>query len=128
MKFRGVVLLVAFGLFGRLSVFAQDSDRADARSTVQSTYLPVHTFDAARDAAADIEEAMAEAAKTAIRLLLDVGGDWCAWCQLLDEFFRRNPSPLKLRDDNFITVAVYYGPDNKNDQVLSRYSPILGIP
>jgi thiol:disulfide interchange protein len=128
MKFRDAILITVIGLFGRLPVFAQNPGKSDARSTVQSTYTPVQTFDAARNAAEDIDLAIAEARKTGKRILLDIGGNWCLWCHQLDELFRGNPDLLQLREDNFITVAVYFGPDNKNEQVLSRYSEVLGIP
>ncbi|HJY79855.1 MAG TPA: thioredoxin family protein [Candidatus Binatia bacterium] len=128
MKFTDGVLILAFVLFGGLPVFAQDHERADARSTVQSTYTPVHTFDDTRNAAADIDQAIAEATKTGKRILLDIGGDWCSWCHKLDELLRGNPDLVKLREDNFITVAIYCGPNNKNQQILSQYPQVLGIP
>ncbi len=32
------------------------------------------------------------------------------------------------REKNFITVAVFYSSENKNEQVLSHYSKVLGVP
>lgn len=91
-------------------------------------YVAVHKFDPKRDAAADIQAAVKEAQKTGKRIILDVGGDWCAYCYQMDEFFQQHPDLLQLRDRNFITVAVYFGSENKNEQVLSHYSSLLGIP
>ena len=99
-----------------------------AAGTPDSSYQVVHEFDAKRDAAADIEAAVKEARKTGKRIILDVGGDWCSYCKQMDELFQQHPDLLQLRDSNFITVAVYFGSENKNEPVLSRYSKLLGIP
>jgi len=88
----------------------------------------VHKFDPKSDATADIQAAVAEAQRTGRRIILDVGGDWCSYCRQMDQFFRENPEVLELRDKNFITVAIYYGTENKNQQILSHYSRVLGIP
>jgi len=92
------------------------------------SYVAVHKFDPKRDAAADIQAAIKQAQKTGKRIILDVGGDWCSYCHQMDEFFQQHPDLLQMRDRNFITVAVYFGKDNKNEQVLSQYSKLLGIP
>jgi len=84
-------------------------------------------LDATRDAAADVQAAILEAQKTGKRILLDVGGEWCPWCHVLDEFFHQHPDVLELRDVNFVVVNVYYGSD-RNEKVLSHYSKVLGIP
>ena len=93
-----------------------------------SGYVAVDKFDPKRDAAADIQAATTEAQKTRKRIILDVGGDWCSYCYQMREFFQQHPDLLQLRDRNFITVAVYFGSKNKNEQVLSHYSSLLGIP
>lgn len=109
--------------------FAQGNTAKPAEvSTTASAYVPVHSFDPKRNAEADIQAASAEAQRTGKRVLIDVGGDWCAYCHQMDDFYREHPDVLQLRDANFITVAVYYGDDNKNTQALSRYSKVLGIP
>ena len=94
----------------------------------QPSYVPVHTYNSARDARADIAAAIAEAQRTGTRILLDIGGDWCPWCHTLDQFFQQHPDVLQLRDTNFVVVNIYYGSDNKNEKALSRYSKVLGIP
>lgn len=106
---------------------AQNSNRSDvqppsAESTVASR------FDPSRSAAADLETAIRVARKSGKNILVDVGGDWCMWCGLLDRLFRESPSLEKIRDEHLILVRIYYGSDNRNEAVLSRYSKILGIP
>jgi len=98
------------------------------RSEGDSTFVAVHSFEASRDASADVQRAIVEARKTGRRILLDIGGDWCPWCHSLDQLFQQHPELVEVRDQNFVTVAIYYGPDNKNEQLLSQYSKPLGIP
>jgi len=93
-----------------------------------SAYLPVHKFDPKRDAAADIQAAIVEAQRTGKRIILDVGGDWCGYCHQMDQFFQEQREILQVRDANFVTVAIYYGADQKTQPALSHYSKVLGIP
>ncbi len=127
----GVILNVA-SLVAPPSVSAANQGRSPDASCAANiddgSYVPVHTFDSKRDAAADIQAAIQAAQKTNKRILLDVGGDWCAYCYQMDEFLQQHSDLRQLRDRNFITVAVYFGSDNKNEQVLSHYSKLLGIP
>ncbi len=97
-------------------------------AAAQSSYIPVHKFDSKHDPAADLRAAIAEAQRTEKRIILDVGGDWCVYCRQMDELFQQHPDLASLRDEHFITVAVYYATDNKNPQFLSQYEKIPGIP
>jgi thiol:disulfide interchange protein len=127
LKSRFVAVLFAIGAARAVCVFGQGST-PDAPSTTASSYLAIHRYDPARNAVKDIEQAIAEAQKTGKRVLVDVGGDWCHWCRTLDQFFQEHPDLLQSREANFITVNVYYAKDNKNEQALSHYSKVLGIP
>ncbi len=91
-------------------------------------YVPVLKYDSKRDGAADIQAAITEAQRTGKRIILDVGGDWCPWCHVLERFLEKHPEIVELRDKNFITVAVFYSSENKNEKVLSRYPKTEGIP
>jgi thioredoxin-related protein len=121
---------MVFLLLGCVFSLAQDH-RAPAGQlpdAADSGYVPVNKFDPKRDAAADIQAAIAEAQKTGKRIILDVGGDWCQYCHQMDQFFQDHPEVLQLREKNFITVLIFYSSDNKNEKALSRYSKVLGIP
>jgi len=129
MKFRCVVaLFISLVCLGSL---AQNNNALGAKGALAATdnsYVPVQKFDPKRDAAADIQAAIAEAQRTGKRIILDIGGDWCEWCHVLDRFFEKNPEIANLRDKNFITVAVFYSLENKNEKVLGHYSKVEGIP
>ncbi|HEY3584774.1 MAG TPA: thioredoxin family protein, partial [Casimicrobiaceae bacterium] len=47
-------------------------------------------FDPARDAAADVARAVAMAKAQGKRVIVDVGGEWCSWCHILDRFIAAN--------------------------------------
>src|SRR5574341_285305 len=115
---RAVALLIVFAatLFMTASAFAQ------------SPYTPVTKYDPKRDAAQDINDAIAEAKRSHRRILLEVGGEWCSWCHRLDEFFESHPDLSALRDKNFVTVKINFSEENPNKEVLSQYSPIAAYP
>ena len=127
-KIRCAVLPLALFALGSLCLCAQDSGVASEQSAAETSYVPVHAYDRARDAAGDIDSAIAEARKAGKRVLVEIGGDWCPWCRSLEKAFQEHPDLLQLREAQFITVDVYYGADYKNEQALSRYSKVLGIP
>lgn len=94
----------------------------------QSSYAPVTKYDPKRDAARDIDDAVAEAKRTNRRILLVVGGEWCSWCHILDNYFSAHPDLKVLRDKNFVTVKINYSEENPNESVLSRYPGTEGYP
>ena len=71
-----------------------------------SKYVPVTKYDPKRDAETDIKEAVLEAQRTRKRVLVDVGGEWCIWCHILDKFFDQNPELLQYRERNFVMVKI----------------------
>lgn len=91
-------------------------------------YVPVIRYDPNRNADTDIKSAVLEARRTGKLVLVDVGGEWCVWCHILDEFFDQNPKLLEYREQNYVMVKINYSPENKNDTVLSRYPAIPGFP
>lgn len=115
---RGFAFAIVFGL----TLLSTTS------ATAQSPYIPVAKYDPKRDAARDIDDAVAEAKRTNRRILLEVGGEWCSWCHILDEYFDKHPDLTALRDKNFVTVKINFSEENPNKEVLSRYGPIEGYP
>lgn len=85
-------------------------------------------FDPARDAAADVATATAAAKAQRKRVLVDVGGEWCPWCHILDRFVAANADVKKLVDDNYVWVKVNWSPQNKNEALLSRWPKVKGYP
>jgi len=59
-------------------------------------------------ASADIAAAVAEAARTHKRVLVDFGGDWCTDCKVLDVNLRR-PENAPIVASRFVVVRVNVG-------------------
>lgn len=85
-------------------------------------------FDPARDPAKDVAAAVAQARDEGKRVLVDVGGEWCSWCHIMDRFFAADDEARATRDRGFVVVKVNYSPQNKNQAFLSRYPRIAGYP
>jgi thiol:disulfide interchange protein len=85
-------------------------------------------FDPARDAARDVALAVEKARAEGKHVLVDVGGEWCVWCHILDRFFAGDAEARALRDRNYVLVKVNWSPANHNDALLSRWPKIDGYP
>jgi len=92
-----------------------------------SSPLPTD-FDPARDPARDLEVAQRIAHAAGRRVLVEVGGEWCSWCHILDRFFEANPDLRRYRDANYVWLKVNWSPENTNQAFLRRYPPIPGYP
>ena len=96
-------------------------------SLVVAQDLPTK-FDPHRGAAKDVTTAQSLAKATGRRVLIDVGGEWCAWCRMLDRFIASQPQIRALIDSHYVWVKVNHSPENKNTAVLSRWPKIRGYP
>jgi len=86
------------------------------------------TYDASRDPAKDLQDAIALATKTNKKILLEVGGDWCVYCNIMDQTFDSHPQLRKLRDANYVHLKVNFSKENPNVAFLSRYPKIPDYP
>ncbi|MGH8852126.1 MAG: thioredoxin family protein [Casimicrobiaceae bacterium] len=85
-------------------------------------------FDPARDAARDLAAAQAQASMQGKRVIVDVGGEWCVWCHIMDRFLAFDPELRRLRDRSYVWVKVNYSQENPNTALLSRFPPVAGYP
>jgi thioredoxin-related protein len=85
-------------------------------------------YDPARNAQRDLSDAMVAAQKSGKRILLEVGGNWCSWCHVLDKYFKANTALTTGRDRYFVTLKINVSPENENKAVLSRYPAVPGYP
>src|SRR5689334_12546303 len=85
-------------------------------------------FDPARDAAKDVAAAVATAKAQGKRVIVDVGGEWCVWCHILDRFVDDNADVRALRDANYVWLKVNWSKENKNEALLARWPAIKGYP
>jgi thioredoxin-related protein len=91
-------------------------------------YVPVIQYDPARKPDQDLKNAIVEAQRTGKRILLEVGGEWCSWCHIMDKYFDQNPNLTKLRDTNYLTVKINFSKENENEKFLGQYPKIPGYP
>jgi thiol:disulfide interchange protein len=85
-------------------------------------------FDPARDASADVQQALMLAQAQRKLVLVDVGGEWCSWCHIFDRFVAARPDVARELAERYILVKVNYSPQNRNEGVLSRFPKPKGYP
>lgn len=85
-------------------------------------------YDESRDPAKDLQSAIAQAKKSDKRILLEVGGDWCMYCNIMDETFAGHPNLRKARDTHYVALRVNYSEGNRNAAFLSQYPKIADYP
>lgn len=105
-----------------------DGTVASLAPTAHSASGEVHEFDPKRSAKSDIQHAIAIASREKKHVLLEVGGNWCPYCKVLDRFFTEQPTILSLRQRNFVYVKVNFSEENRNEDVLLEYPLIRGFP
>ncbi len=121
---RNLVLAVCVFLLIGDSLSASGSKKSMESKSAEVTL----SYDATRDPAKDLEAAIALATQTHRKILLEVGGDWCVYCNLMDQTFDTHPKLVRLRDENYVTVKVNYSKENPNEAFLSKYPKIPAYP
>jgi thiol:disulfide interchange protein len=94
-----------------------------AHATEPNIYPPVER------AKADLSDALAEAAATHKRVILDFGGNWCPDCHVLDRYIHDSTNKSVL-EANYILVHINIGRMNENLDITERYRIPLrkGVP
>ena len=85
-------------------------------------------YDPSRDALQDGRDAIKLAKETNRRILIEVGGDWCKWCHILDRFLDENPDIKKQLHQTFVFLKVNVSDENYNDAFLKVFPRPLGYP
>jgi thioredoxin 1 len=77
----------------------------------------------------DLGAALAAAAATHKRVILDFGGNWCTDCRVLDAYFNDSAN-LPIIEASYILVHVNIGRMNENLDIAERYQIPLrkGVP
>ena len=105
-----------------------------ALSKVSTTPAPVATvadtggYNPSSDPAAELQQTIRMAQQENKRILIQVGGEWCVWCHIMDRFYDSHPDLLKLREAHYILLKVNYSQENGNQAFLSQYPTIPGFP
>jgi thioredoxin-related protein len=85
-------------------------------------------YDPDADPFQDLQAAVREAEASGRRILVEVGGDWCSWCHILDRFLHEHDEIRNLWKKRFVTLKVHHDDEQPNEAFLSRYPRIEGYP
>ena len=85
-------------------------------------------FDPASDPAKDLQAAMQRAQAEHKNILMDVGGNWCEWCLVLEETLHADPELNALLEKNYVVMHVNWSKENENKAFLKRYPEPVGFP
>jgi thiol:disulfide interchange protein len=94
---------------------------------VHAADLPA-SFDPARDGAADVAYALSLAKAQGKRVIVDVGGEWCTWCHVMDRFIAANDDVRGAIDAHYVWVKVNFSKQNENRALLARWPKVAGYP
>jgi len=101
-----------------------------AQSGSTATAFPgaADKFDPSRDPVKDLAAAVVEAKRSHKRIILDVGGEWCSWCHILDRYFAAQPELTAARDRSYVWLKINMSGENRNEAFLAKYPAISGYP
>lgn len=85
-------------------------------------------FDPGRDPAKDLQAAERDAQAHHKNILLDVGGNWCPWCILLDRTLNQDRDLRDLVKRDYVVLRVNWSRENENAAFLNNYPKPKGFP
>ncbi len=100
-----IIFVLTLILTGGLFASAQTPEKKTIEKS-NSQVIEREKFDPTKDAARDLQAVIVKAQTEGKRIILDVGGEWCGWCRLMDNYFIKNPALAKLRDENFVWLKI----------------------
>lgn len=105
-----------------------------AETSAEAAYTPTpithinEDFSPEDDPVADLAEAMELAQAEGKYILMDVGGEWCSWCHLIDAYIETNQPTHEAFACAFVVLKVNYSDENENEEFLSAYPERQGYP
>lgn len=118
------LILITFSLLfaSTLSSAASNNQLLDTLPTYSTTYDPK------RDAFKDGAAAVKLATETNRRILIELGGNWCKWCHIMDDFFDKNPDIKQQLHETFVMLKINVSDANNNAEFLKSFPKPLGYP
>ena len=114
----GTLILVC-GLLATLPAFAATAPRVSVAS-LRDISVPDRPYDEKADADAAVQSAFARAKAEHKRVLIDLGGNWCADCRILAGVMDL-PEVQRFLDAHYVVVSVDVGRFNRNLQIPARF-------
>ncbi len=90
--------------------------------------LPPAGYDKTRDPAADLKAAVQQARQENKRILLEIGGEWCVYCRILNKVIHDDARLTRRLHDSYIVIKVNFSPDVRNEAFLSKFPRIDSYP
>lgn len=87
-------------------------------------------YDETKDGDKQLLEAIETAKANNKYVFAMVGGNWCKWCLMFNEFANTNQNVKKTLNDNFVFVHINYSKANENTKAMKRlgYPERFGFP
>lgn len=94
------------------------------------TNLPLYSmvYDDKRDPFKDAKAAIKLANETSRNVLIEIGGNWCAWCHKMDAFLAKNSDIYKKLHNEFVLLKINVSDSNENEEFMKSLPPTLGYP
>ncbi|MDG1751808.1 MAG: thioredoxin family protein [Thalassotalea sp.] len=92
--------------------------------------LPLYStvYDDTRDPFKDATQALKLAQETKRNVLIEIGGNWCAWCHKMDAFLDKNPDIYKKLHAEYVVLKINVSDSNENEAFMKSLPPTLGYP
>ncbi|MBE9559660.1 MAG: thioredoxin family protein [Proteobacteria bacterium] len=103
---------------------------SQAYASQVSSELPIFSliYDEQRDPYADGRKALKLAEETHRKVLIEVGGDWCSWCHVLDRFIKDHPQVESRLHEIFVVLKVNISDSNDNVEFMRAFPRAHGYP
>ena len=88
----------------------------------------VEQYDPRRDPVRDLAATIQLARRGGKHVIVQVGGDWCGWCHLLERTMKQNADIANALRKNFLVMKVSVSHENPNQPFLSRLPVIQSFP
>lgn len=85
-------------------------------------------YSPASDPFVDGKNALLYAKQTDRNILIEVGGNWCQWCHILDQFINDHPDVKQTLYDHFVLLKINVSDKNKNEKFMSSMPEVDGYP
>ncbi|OKY25168.1 thioredoxin family protein [Thalassotalea sp. PP2-459] len=85
-------------------------------------------YDASRNPFDDARAAIELASKTQRNILIEIGGNWCVWCQKMEVFLTKNPDVNNALHQAFVLLKINVSEHNDNNDFLKSLPPVVGYP
>ena len=113
------ILVILFSLFSLNLAHASIIDQQPEYSRV---------YDPKRSPFKDGRAALELAEKTNRRVMIEVGGNWCVYCEIFERYLHKNADIAKAFFSTFVLLKVNVSDDNNNREFLSNFTRVNGYP